>query len=145
MLFFIFRSILATILISPLLFAWAGGLRFYFGTSLSFGIVCSFPIFAIFLRKELHTIALKSFAQIILCLSIFIYFLIRLYSPDLGTLVSYGCADAANHLGLYRHFLAENITAYNGFNALYVNWWLFEHLLNFPCKRRAAFFCQPSC
>ena len=131
MLFSIARVIFACLFILPAHFALAGGLRFFFGISPGLSILCIVPLSLVFLMKEGKKIFSTSVQQLILCFAIFSYFLIRLYSFELGALVSYGCADAANHLTLYHFFISDGPKAYNGFNALYQSWWFFEHALGF--------------
>lgn len=126
MLFSIIRILFAFLLLLPLHFALAGGLRFYSGMNLYYANLCILPLSILFLRKEGKNFILQTKQQFIIAIAAFAYFLIRLYNSDLGALVSYGCADAANHLGIYRTFLNSDPKTYFGFNALYVTWWFFE-------------------
>lgn len=114
----------------PVHFCLAGGLRFITGISCALAFWAISPACLYFLRSEAKKICLKGFQQILLCLGLFVYFLLRLYNPELGVLISYGCADAANHLSMYSKFIYSVPEAYNGFNALYMNWWFFDKNLN---------------
>lgn len=83
-----------------------------------------------FLYREKAALELPNVSKCLLCVLVFGYFIARLYNRELGWLVSFGCADAANHLALFHAFEGQDPRAYHGFSALYVAWWFVQKIFN---------------
>ena len=119
-----------TVLIWPFVCSLAGGIRFHTGMDLKIcillgSIISLFPGIRLFRMFKLVRLS-----QIIICLLLFTLFQYRLYNQDLGLLVNYGCADAANHLSFYRSFVSSDPQSYQGFNGLYVCVYIIEKILS---------------
>lgn len=121
---------LLSLLIWPYCLCLAGGIRFHTGMSLNLSVLTSLFSLPLF-YKIFSDFRLNSYKQFFICLVLFSASVLRLYNSDLGLLVNYGCADAANHLSLYRNFINIDPKSYQGFNALYVSWYLFEKIFSF--------------